>query len=216
MGEEEKQIAASGTGPSSPPVDTERMTPLDQRAPSTAAQAEPSPRARRDGTQIMGSIDPKTLAARQDASLDPNSEVSLAKTASTEQSDVSVKFSEVVGRAKTPENESSLEPEERPKGRPAPARELTASKVPLYQAKTNLPAPEEGSHTTLQSMIRPDLMAHGVADPRRFLSIERELSETSAAIKFLEKRLNRAEKDSRIALAVAGLAVLLAVLAYLL
>ena len=65
-------------------------------------------------------------------------------------------------------------------------------------------------------MIRPDLMNHGMSDPRRFLSIERELSESSAAVKFLEKRLNRIEKDSRIALALAGVAVLLAVLSFVL
>lgn len=75
---------------------------------------------------------------------------------------------------------------------------------------------EATHHTTLQSMIRPDLMNHGMSDPRRFLSIERELSESSAAVKFLEKRLNRIEKDSRIALALAGVAVLLAVLSFVL
>lgn len=100
---------------------------------------------------------------------------------------------------------------------PAPARELDVRTLaePL-RFDQSVPAQEGGHHTTLQSMIRPDLLNHGMSDPRRFLSIERELSENSAATRFLEKRLNRAEKDSRVALALAGLALLLAVLSYVL
>ena len=102
--------------------------------------------------------------------------------------------------------------------RPAPAArelDLHAPAAALGSAQA-APAQEGGHHTTLQSMIRPDLMNHGLSDPRRFLSIERELSENSAATRFLEKRLNRAEKDSRVALALAGVALLLAALSYVL
>ena len=99
----------------------------------------------------------------------------------------------------------------------APARELDlhAPAQPL-ESTPSIPVQEGTHNTTLQSMIRPDLMSHGLSDPRRFLSIERELSESSAAVKFLEKRLNRIEKDSRVALALAGLALLLAVVSYVL
>jgi hypothetical protein len=192
MSDEREQATELGKGPSAPssplPVDTERTAPLDRETPPPAAE-QSNERLRPQTTQVMGSFSPETLATAGHSSLDIPIEYSAIQHKSDETGKVSPH-------------------------RPAPARELAA---PKNAAEKNAQKPdEEGSHTTMQSMIRPDLMAHGIADPRRFLSIERELSELSAAIKFLEKRLHRGEKDSRIALALAGLAVLLAVLGYLL
>jgi hypothetical protein len=99
--------------------------------------------------------------------------------------------------------------------RPAPARELDLQQGQGSSGSEATNDKEGDGNTTLQSMMRPEMMAHVFADPRRFLSIERELSEAGAAIKFLEKRLVRAEKDNRIALAVAALGVLLAVLSFI-
>lgn len=98
--------------------------------------------------------------------------------------------------------------------RPLPARELDMQA--MNQPVRRLASPQNNGDPTLQSLMRPDLLVHTVSDPRRFLSIERELSETSAANKFLEKRLTRLEKDSRIALALAVFSLLLAVIGFIL
>lgn len=98
--------------------------------------------------------------------------------------------------------------------RPEPARELDMQT--LAQPVKRLVNPQNNGDPTLQSLMRPDLLVQTVSDPRRFLSIERELNETSAANKFLEKRLNRLEKDSRLALGLAAFAILLAVVGFLL
>lgn len=121
-------------------------------------------------------------------------------------------FSAVVGRA--PEAQDGP-------ARPEPARGLDAAQMAVFGQAPPAPAQRfvaraDTTNTTLQSMIRPDLMAHGLSDPRRFLSIERELSEASASIRFLEKRLNRLERDGRFVLALAAVAVLFAALGFLL
>ena len=134
---------------------------------------------------------------------DPGSEPARTKTAVAPDSpEGSVEFSQVQDRKAA----------SHPRRRPAPAQEIDPKNPPV-QLRSGEPQ-REGSenNTTLQSMMRPDLLGYPIYDPRRFASIERELSEASAALRFLEKRLNRLEKDSRIALFLAGFALLVAAL----
>lgn len=66
------------------------------------------------------------------------------------------------------------------------------------------------SHTTLQSMRRPELVPGAVPHTRRFLSIEHELADVGTLLKVLEKRVERAERRLFFAWCAAVLAVLVA------
>lgn len=69
---------------------------------------------------------------------------------------------------------------------------------------------KEGAHTTMQSVMRPELTSTGAPHSRRFLSIERELEQSTAAIKFLKKEQVRLQKGLRTAWVLAGVALLTA------
>jgi len=188
MGDDRKQPWVSHISQQSAVPDTERTAPFDPL--SQDAGLTPVPQARRN----MGA--PGTLAFSTTAAVEPTTRSSPQQTQSS-----------------TDSQHSHPESLEREHMRPAAARELDMQTQ--AQPVRRLISPQNSGEPTLQSMMRPDLMPHGVSDPRRFLSIERELSEDSAAIKFLEKRLNRLEKDSRVALALAGFALLLAIIAFI-
>jgi hypothetical protein len=72
------------------------------------------------------------------------------------------------------------------------------------------PRSKDGTHTTMQSVMRPELATTGAPHSRRFLSIEREIEQSTAAIKFLKKEQIRLQKGLRLAWIVAGLALLVA------
>lgn len=72
----------------------------------------------------------------------------------------------------------------------------------------------EGSSTTLQSMMRPEITMKGTSHTRRFLSIERELEQCGATIRLLEKEQIQLRRDTRIAWGVAGLALVAAIAAW--
>jgi len=196
MGNDRNQPWVSGLGQPAAAPDTERTAPFD--AASQEAGLTPVPQARRN-------IGPTgTLAFSAVIVSDPT------KSFSAEESEAPALASL---HTQTETSRSHPESQEREQQRPLAAQELDMQALPhLVRHVVN---PQATGETTLQSMMRPDLMPQGASDQRRFLSIERELSEDSAAIKFLEKRLNRLEKDSRIALAVAAFALLLTVVALL-
>jgi len=74
------------------------------------------------------------------------------------------------------------------------------------ESKPALP-PSGGNNTTLQSMTRPDVTGDGVTNVRRFLSIERELEETAASTKLLEKRVKALETQLKLTFLLAGCAL---------
>jgi hypothetical protein len=189
MGDDRKQPWVSSTSQQSLAPDTERTVPLE--SVSQDAGLTPVPQGRRH-------IDsPGTRAFSAVVTGEPNAGSSPQPG----------------HQAQADSQHSHPESLERKQQRPSPAREVDV-KVEAQPLRRALPSPNSGEQT-LQSMMRPDLVTHGVSDARRFLSIERELSEDSAAIKFLEKRLHRLEKDSRVALALAVFALLLAAVAFI-
>lgn len=86
----------------------------------------------------------------------------------------------------------------------------TRSRAHSKEAKV---APTGHSSTTLQSMMKPDASSSGVPHTRRFLRIENDLDQTTATVRLLEKRLSGVQKEARVALFVALLALLIAALA---
>lgn len=80
----------------------------------------------------------------------------------------------------------------------------TADQIRMARSK------KQGTHTTMQSVMRPEPSSTGAPHSRRFLSIEREIEQSTAAIKFLKKEQIRLQKGLRAAWIVAGLALLVA------
>lgn len=86
---------------------------------------------------------------------------------------------------------------------------------PFSEQRAEAPS-EATSHTTMQSMQRPELKPGGIPHTRRFLSIERDLQQQSASTRLIAKQLESARREARLALALATIALLAAVLAWLL
>lgn len=61
----------------------------------------------------------------------------------------------------------------------------------------------KSSHTTMQSMKRPEEVPGEVPHSRRFLRIENDLDQARANIKLLKKAVERAQREARIAWLVA-------------
>lgn len=94
-----------------------------------------------------------------------------------------------------------------------PARSLAATARSAENERARTPIAEQNSHTTQQSMRKPDIKMSGVPHSRRFLSIENDLAQVDAALRLLEKGLISAQKEARIAWILATVAVLAAALA---
>lgn len=94
-----------------------------------------------------------------------------------------------------------------------PARSLAATARSAENTRVRAPSEEQNSHTTQQSMRKPDVKMSGVPHSRRFLSIENDLAQVDAALRLLEKGLISAQKEARIAWILAAIAVLTAALA---
>lgn len=95
----------------------------------------------------------------------------------------------------------------------SPARSLAKTARSPDDGRVRAPVEEQNSHTTQQSMTKPEAKMSGVPQSRRFLSIENDLSQVDAALRLLEKGLVSAQKEARIAWILATVAVLIAAVA---
>ncbi len=94
-----------------------------------------------------------------------------------------------------------------------PARSLAKTARSAGHSTAPRLSEEQNSHTTMQSMKRPDVKMSGVPHSRRFLSIENDVDQISAALRLTEKGLISAQKEARIAWILATVALIFAALA---
>jgi hypothetical protein len=97
---------------------------------------------------------------------------------------------------------------------PHEAEVLGAGGPPALQTMRSIPqaadVSNKSSHTTLQSMKRPEEVPGEVPHSRRFLRIENDLDQARANIKLLKKAVEKAQRDARLAWIVALLAGIIA------
>lgn len=94
-----------------------------------------------------------------------------------------------------------------------PAKSLAKTARSAGQSASPSLPEAQNSHTTMQSMKKPDVKLSGVPHSRRFLSIENDLDQVSATMRLMEKGLISAQKEARIAWILATAALVLAALA---